>query len=130
MLFAAVALAVYLYTGFYFLKPFCIPLLVLGFSLLLPEMKFITRWGDFSYGTYVLHYPIIQTLVAVGLFARSAWLGVAATVAIVSVAAALSWFLVEERALGRKPQAKVEPQGGEKSPLPKRDLAASTAGSK
>lgn len=108
MAFAALALAAYLYTGLYFLKPLSIPLLVLGFSLLLPEIKFITRWGDFSYGTYVLHYPIVQTLVAVGVFARSAWLGVGVAAGVVSVAAALSWFVVEERALGRKPQAKAQ----------------------
>jgi peptidoglycan/LPS O-acetylase OafA/YrhL len=113
MAFAGLALVAYVYTGYFFLKPLSIPLLVLGFSLLVPEIKGPTRWGDFSYGTYVLHWPIIQTLVAVGVFKRP-WVGVASAITLVGIAAVISWYTVEERALGRRKHSEkprmVEPE--------------------
>jgi peptidoglycan/LPS O-acetylase OafA/YrhL len=48
----------------------------------------------------VLHYPIVQCLVAAGLFQRNGWLGVAATMMLVACAAAFSWFVVEKPSLG------------------------------
>jgi peptidoglycan/LPS O-acetylase OafA/YrhL len=59
------------------------------------------RFGDLSYGVYILHCPIIQTLVALGLFTASPWLGSAVVVASVSVAALALWWMVEKPALRR-----------------------------
>lgn len=94
-------------TGQFFLRPLSIPVLVLGFSLLLPEMKGPARWGDFSYGTYVLHYPIVQTLIAFGLFQRSPWMAFSLVVLLVAAFAVFSWFFVERRWLTRR--VKVQP---------------------
>lgn len=82
-----------------FLGPLSIPPLTLGIALLLPVVKGPTRWGDFSYGTYVLHYPIIQLLVSFGIFSAHPWLGVLLTVAIVANLAVFSWFVVEKPSL-------------------------------
>ncbi len=57
------------------------------------------RFGDLSYGVYALHFPIIQTLIALGLFASHYWLGVMATLAITFTAAALMWRYIERPAL-------------------------------
>ncbi|HEY8068301.1 MAG TPA: acyltransferase [Burkholderiales bacterium] len=59
------------------------------------------RFGDFSYGIYILHFPIVQTLVSLGVFARSPWLGVAVSAALVLAAAVLMWKLVEKPFLRR-----------------------------
>jgi peptidoglycan/LPS O-acetylase OafA/YrhL len=102
------ALALYVIafvTDIYVLRPLSIPILVLGFCFLLPELKGPTRWGDFSYGTYLLHWPIIQTLVAFGLFTRQPWLMVLVAVSIVATLAVISWFSVERPALGRSKKA-------------------------
>jgi peptidoglycan/LPS O-acetylase OafA/YrhL len=104
----APALAAYVVafiTNIYVLRPLSIPILVLGFCFLLPEMKGPTRWGDFSYGTYLLHWPVVQTLVALGLFDRQPWLMVVVAVGLVAALAALSWFTVERPALGRSKKA-------------------------
>lgn len=106
---ALVAYVVAFITHIYVLRPLSIPIVVLGFCFLLPEMKGPTRWGDFSYGTYLLHWPIIQTLVAFGLFARWPWPMVAVAVSLVALIAVLSWFFVEKPSLGRSRPARVVP---------------------
>jgi peptidoglycan/LPS O-acetylase OafA/YrhL len=98
---AAVAYVAAFFLHIYVLRPLSIPILVLGFCFLLPEIKGPTRWGDFSYGTYLLHWPIIQTMVALGLFEHQPWPMALVAVTLVAIAAVLSWFFVEKPALGR-----------------------------
>lgn len=53
------------------------------------------RFGDLSYGLYIIHFPLIQALTAAGLFAASPWLGVAGATAGAFVLALLMWRFVE-----------------------------------
>jgi peptidoglycan/LPS O-acetylase OafA/YrhL len=57
------------------------------------------RWGDFSYGTYVLHWPVLQLVIATGLFAIHPWLAVLVSLVLVAIGAVISWFAVENPAL-------------------------------
>ncbi|KAF1068176.1 MAG: hypothetical protein GAK45_01448 [Pseudomonas citronellolis] len=59
------------------------------------------KFGDFSYGTYICHFPIIQTLTYFGLFAFNPFLGLATAVCLTLLAAILMWHLVEKRFLAR-----------------------------
>ena len=59
------------------------------------------RWGDFSYGIYIIHFPVVQTLVALGAFARNPWLGFAVATFVVLMLAALCWHFVEKPFLRR-----------------------------
>jgi peptidoglycan/LPS O-acetylase OafA/YrhL len=102
VLFSIVCYLVYVYTGYYPLRPIFVSVITLFASLSLPQIKGPTRWGDFSYGTYVLHWPIIQTVVALGLFRHSPWLAFSIVLTAVCIAASLSWFLVERRWLPRR----------------------------
>jgi peptidoglycan/LPS O-acetylase OafA/YrhL len=61
----------------------------------------VARWGDFSYGVYIYHYPLVQTCVALGMFAGSAWLGFAATICLLMVISVLSWNFLESPILGK-----------------------------
>jgi peptidoglycan/LPS O-acetylase OafA/YrhL len=99
MLIAALCYGLHAWTGWFFPRPLSIATLTLGASLLLPRIKGPTRWGDFSYGTYILHYPIVQIIVAAGLFSAHPWAALLLTLAIVAVVAALSWFFVEKPSL-------------------------------
>ena len=65
-----------------------------------PRLPDAARLGDLSYGAYIVHFPIIQTIVALGLFAAP-WTGASAALAATLVAALLLWHLVERPALRR-----------------------------
>ncbi len=96
------AIAVYIgykYSGWFILSVVCIPIIILGFGLLTPETKKVTGWGDFSYGIYVLHYPIVQTIVALGLFQQFPFSAFALSVVVVFASAILSWFFIERPCL-------------------------------
>lgn len=59
-----------------------------------------SKYGDFSYGVYIVHWPIVQTLIMFGVASR---IGLMAffllCVALVFVAAVMMWKLVESRFL-------------------------------
>lgn len=89
----------HVYTGWFLPRPAAIATLTLGASLLLPTVKGPTRWGDFSYGTYVLHWPIIQIVVAFGLYRTHPWAALVVTLVALAIAAPLSWFFIEKPSL-------------------------------
>jgi peptidoglycan/LPS O-acetylase OafA/YrhL len=96
---AALLYVAHIATGWFLFRPAAVATLTLSAALLLPVVKGPTRWGDFSYGTYVLHWPIIQLIVATGIFNVRPWVALIATFLAVAVGAALSWFLVEKPSL-------------------------------
>jgi peptidoglycan/LPS O-acetylase OafA/YrhL len=63
-----------------------------------PRLPDAARFGDLSYGLYILHVPIIQTLVALGLF-KAPLLGIGLTVIAALAGALLLWRYVERPAL-------------------------------
>ena len=65
-----------------------------------PRLPDAARFGDLSYGVYIVHFPIIQTIVALGLFAAP-WTGAGISLAAAFIAALLLWHLVERPALRR-----------------------------
>jgi peptidoglycan/LPS O-acetylase OafA/YrhL len=54
------------------------------------------RYGDLSYGVYIIHFPVLQTLIALGVFQGNPYLAVALAAALVLAAAFVSWHLVEK----------------------------------
>jgi peptidoglycan/LPS O-acetylase OafA/YrhL len=88
----------------WFVAPFAATAIVSWAALAGPRLPPLGKYGDLSYGVYLYHFPIVQALVAVGLFSWSP--AVAATVVVVSVALCsyLSWRVIEEPALKRKSQ--------------------------
>ena len=96
---AALFYGIHVWTGWFFLRPLAIAPLTLGAALLLPHIQGPTRWGDFSYGSYVLHWPIIQVLVTTGLYRFHPWLGLLVGIVLVFAGAIFSWFLVEKPSL-------------------------------
>jgi peptidoglycan/LPS O-acetylase OafA/YrhL len=66
-----------------------------------PRLPDAARFGDLSYGVYIVHFPIIQTVAVLGVFVIDRWLGVAVSVTTSVIAALLLWYLVEKPALRR-----------------------------
>jgi len=65
----------------------------------LPHLFNAARLGDFSYGIYIVHFPILQGLIAGGFFLASPWLGLSLALSVSFIAAGLLWWLVERPAL-------------------------------
>jgi peptidoglycan/LPS O-acetylase OafA/YrhL len=59
------------------------------------------RYGDFSYGIYIVHFPVIQTLLQLGWFADAPGLFLLAAVTSTTLTAIALWHLVEKRFLLR-----------------------------
>jgi peptidoglycan/LPS O-acetylase OafA/YrhL len=83
-----------------FAEPFALATVVVFFGLYLYVGNF-GKYGDFSYGIYILHYPIIQLLLYAGWF-EGAWGYYLVAVVLITLAGAIAmWHLVEKRFLFR-----------------------------
>jgi peptidoglycan/LPS O-acetylase OafA/YrhL len=62
------------------------------------------KYGDFSYGIYIYHFPIVQLAVFLGLFSVWApWYGLIIMLGLIILAGFLSWHGMEKRFLKRRP---------------------------
>ncbi|HEX7133095.1 MAG TPA: acyltransferase [Iamia sp.] len=78
-----------------------LPALVVGLGTTSgPISRAVGRWGDPSYGVYILSYPLQQVLVATGVVTTS-WAMFALAAPLALVLGYLSWHLVESPALRR-----------------------------
>ena len=82
-------------------EPFMLAVIVIFFGLFLYVGNF-GKYGDFSYGTYILHFPTIQILVSSGWFKRFPGLFLISVVLLTTLGAVALWHLVEKRFLSRK----------------------------
>ena len=76
--------------------------IIAGFAFVRgPELN-AARWGDISYGVYIVHFPIVQMLVAAGLFETlGLGGGIAVSALVVLPVSYLLWWWVEKPALRR-----------------------------
>lgn len=90
---------------FSFFMPATLAIIILYLAFFTPPINVLTRHGDFSYGIYIYHYPIIQLLIALGLFQFSPYLAFAVAAVAVIISAVLSWHWIEKPVLlKRKPE--------------------------
>ncbi len=84
-----------------FALPAALAVIVLCAALLAPPLGNFARYGDLSYGIYIWHFPVIQLLVSLGLFAAAPLVALSATLASVGALALVSWNAVERPFLRR-----------------------------
>ncbi len=82
-------------------EPAALALVVAFLALGIRHLGNFARYGDLSYGIYILHVPVLQTLVALGVFERNAFGAFALAIVIVLALAFASWHLVEKPFLKR-----------------------------
>jgi peptidoglycan/LPS O-acetylase OafA/YrhL len=102
--FLAFAIIVLLMNFFYPLptiQPMALAFIVLFFGLYLYVGNF-GKFGDFSYGVYIIHFPIIQLLVHLGWFRFYPLLSLIAATTLTLIGAFAMWHLVEKRFLSRR----------------------------
>ena len=80
----------------YVLYPAALAVVVIYACVLFPRVAAAAKYGDFSYGLYIVHYPILQTFGALGLLSNNPFLRAIAAFACCFAAAVLCWHLVEK----------------------------------
>jgi peptidoglycan/LPS O-acetylase OafA/YrhL len=79
--------------------PIAVGIIVYWAAIAAPYVGRASRYGDFSYGIYLYHWPVIQTFIALGLFAASPSGAAFVAIATVLALAICSWYLLERRFL-------------------------------
>ncbi len=72
-----------------------------------------SKFGDFSYGVYIVHFPILQALIALGLARWNPALFLLTSIFLIGLAGFLMWHLVENRFLAASSHYR---QGSAKTP--------------
>ncbi|OGA68315.1 MAG: hypothetical protein A3G83_13395 [Betaproteobacteria bacterium RIFCSPLOWO2_12_FULL_68_20] len=83
------------------LEPVALGVLVVFAATGIRHLGNAARFGDLSYGVYIIHFPVLQSLVLLGTFRDAPWVGFGASVALVLLLAAASWHIVERPFLKR-----------------------------
>lgn len=83
-----------------FFEPFALATVVAFFGLFLYVGNF-GKYGDFSYGIYILHFPIIQIFLQYGWLRENPWLYLGSVLTLTLIAGFAMWHLVEKRFLLR-----------------------------
>jgi peptidoglycan/LPS O-acetylase OafA/YrhL len=83
-----------------FFEPFALASVVIFFGLFCYVGNF-GKYGDFSYGFYILHFPVIQLALDAGWFQQSPWYFLISVICITTVGAVAMWHWVEKRFLRR-----------------------------
>lgn len=82
-------------------EPLALATLLIGFAYFFKPLNFMQRYDNISYGMYLYHYPVIQTLIAIGLYDYSKWVCLGASFAVTILLSFLSWRFIEKRFLFR-----------------------------
>lgn len=93
---AAVVLLVRHWVPVDWLEPMALAILVIYFACLFPYLGNFGKYGDFSYGIYIVHFPILQTLVQFGVFEHKPFLGLMIAGILTFITAYLFWHLIEK----------------------------------
>lgn len=83
------------------IQPLALGILVVVAACTFPYLGNFGRYGDFSYGIYIAHFPILQLLIEYGVFARTPWLGLLVAISLAIATAILLWHFVEKQFLRR-----------------------------
>ena len=78
------------------IEPISLAILVIYLAFFIPEISFIEKYGDLSYGTYLYHFPIIQTFISLNLFQISPYFSLISILCVVLILAIFSWNLWEK----------------------------------
>lgn len=93
---AVLAFALKAHLPWIVLEPLALGILVVYFATIFPYLGDFGKYGDFSYGIYILHFPILQLLIAHHLFADSQILFITVAGILVLLFSILLWHFVEK----------------------------------
>lgn len=85
----------------YFLYPIALAVVVIYFCLIFKYLGNVSQYGDFSYGIYIWHFPILQVFVHYRLFDQP-WIGIPLVFFCVFLVSYISWHWIEKPFLSRR----------------------------
>jgi len=77
-------------------QPAALAVLIVSFACIVPFLGNFNKYGDFSYGIYIVHFPVLQVLIAYNLFTKAPWATLFVAIALVMMAAFFLWRFVEK----------------------------------
>lgn len=90
------------FTSFLLISPFALTIITIYIAYCFKFLNRFGRYGDFTYGTYIFHYPIIQLTVWTGLhYQIGKWQLFSLIIVVTLLCAILSWKLIESRFISR-----------------------------
>jgi peptidoglycan/LPS O-acetylase OafA/YrhL len=78
------------------IEPIALGIVVVYFACIFPCIGNFGKYGDFSYGMYIVHFPILQLLISFGLFKDAPWLMLAIAGLVIFTIAILFWNFIEK----------------------------------
>ena len=84
------------------LYPISFAVLIIGIAFNFKYLNNFGKYGDFSYGIYLIHYPVIQVLIHFKMHEYDFIFTLFLSIIITIILGILSWHLIEKRFLKRK----------------------------
>ena len=85
-------------------QPIALSVLVVCFACIIPSLGNFSKYGDFSYGIYIVHFPILQLMISNAYFKEEPWMLLLVSSALVMAAAFLLWHFIEKPFLRKSSQ--------------------------
>lgn len=96
-----IIVSIYYITGNEYLLPIGLGIIIMFLAFNFKKLNSIGKNGDYSYGVYIFHFPIIQLLVSTGYFYLNKNITLLIVIGVVFSISYLSWNLLEKKILKR-----------------------------
>jgi peptidoglycan/LPS O-acetylase OafA/YrhL len=80
-------------------RPFAMAIVMMVVAFNVKKWHGFGKYGDFSYGIYLIHFPVIQVLISLGYFQEAPWLTTTIAFVMVWLLGMVSWYVVEKPCL-------------------------------
>ncbi len=87
------------WTLYKIIESFSLAIIVIYLACIFHYLGNFAKYGDFSYGIYILHFPILQALVQLGSFNSNPYLAFCLALILLFASAFLLWHFVEKHFL-------------------------------
>ena len=78
------------------LEPFAFSIIVIYLGSCFYYVGNFSRYGDLSYGIFILHFPILQILVSLGIMRDQPFIGLVTALILVLAGSLLCWHWIEK----------------------------------
>lgn len=85
-----------------FLEPLAFASILVGFAYSFKFLNFLSRYTNVSYGIYLFHFPVIQTMIHFNLHVEHYYLSLLLAIVITILLSIISWKLIEKHFLKKK----------------------------